>query len=109
MTNITGIIKTISAWEFADEIAGDFTHEAACLLYDYYSEVSDNIGEPIELDPVSIRCEWYEYDTDEGFIGDMMLDDIDDIEEEVSEHCEGDLYGHQAYRLSNGKLLVHVG
>lgn len=109
MTNITGIIKTISAWEFADEIAGDFTYEAARLLYDYYSEVSDNIGEPIELDRIAIRCEWHEYDDDKDFISDWLLDDIEGIEEEVSDHCEGDLYGHQAFRLSNGNLLAHVG
>ena len=106
MKQITGIITRVTVWDFVRALAGDFSDDARLFLYDYYSDLSEELGEPIEFDPIAINCEWYEYESDTGFIGDMMLDDIEDIHEEVAEHCEGDLYGHYAYRLDNGNLLV---
>ena len=109
MEQITGIIKRVSEWEFSEALAGYFSEEATEFLYDYYMEVSEAIGKPIELDPIAINCEWYVYENDATFVSDMLLGDIKDIHEEVAEHCEGDLYGSYAYRLTNGDLLVHKG
>jgi hypothetical protein len=36
----------------------NWTYEEAKALAEYYEELEDDIGEPIELDIVAIRCEW---------------------------------------------------
>ena len=110
MTNFIGIVSRVNGWDFERALYGDFSADAAAALYDYYTELSEAIGEPIELDPIEIRCDWHEYDDDAGFISDMALDDIDGILEDVNDFQEyGDLYGYHAYRLSNGRLLVRQG
>jgi hypothetical protein len=38
-----------------------FSHEARNLLFDYYEELEESGGEPIELDVVGICCDWCEY------------------------------------------------
>ena len=58
MYQVTGIITTVSAWDFARALSGDFSGDAADVLFDYYTDLSEDIGEPIELDPIAIRCEW---------------------------------------------------
>lgn len=57
------ITSTLNQWQFVDGMGDDFSYEAAVALYNYYEELSDDIGEPIEFDRVAIRCDWYEYDT----------------------------------------------
>ena len=109
MERITGIVITLSAWDFERALHGDFSGEAARFLYDYYTELSDATGEPLEFDRVAIRCEWYEYETDTAFISDAALDEVEGITEEVADFQDsGDLYGYQAYRLSCGGLLVRT-
>lgn len=39
----------------------DFGYEARDFLYDYYEELSDDIGEHFVFDRVGIRCDWGEY------------------------------------------------
>lgn len=43
-----------------------FSAEAIELLWDYYSELENDLGESIEFDPVAIRCEWVEQDAVEA-------------------------------------------
>ena len=57
-----------SASHMRDEFArygrnDQFTYHAYDALFDYYHELSDEIGEPIEFDVVAICCEWTEYDS----------------------------------------------
>lgn len=46
----------------SDEYAS-WSYEEAGVLYDYYDQLSEDIGEDIEFDPVSIRCDWSRYDS----------------------------------------------
>lgn len=60
--------KTISENEFirAFEQAGrkdQFSREALSAIFDYIEEYEDDSGEEIELDVISICCEWTEYDS----------------------------------------------
>lgn len=63
-------IKTeVNEWEFvkalcSDEYAG-WSKTAARALFDWYTELSEDTGEDIELDPIAIRCDWSEMDEDE--------------------------------------------
>jgi hypothetical protein len=60
------IVQTInSATQFADMFkqssrADQFSYEALEAIYEYLDDFSRNTGENIELDIVSICCEWYE-------------------------------------------------
>lgn len=38
----------------------NFSRAARRALFEYYSELADDIG-PIELDPIAICCDWAEY------------------------------------------------
>ena len=107
MNKIMGIIETVSAWDFARALSGDFSGDAADVLFDYYTELSEDIGEPIEFDPIAIRCDWNEYEDDDAFISDMMIDDVEGIREEL-EDLQGWNYleDYHILRLDNGGLLV---
>ena len=61
------IIKYVNEYDFTealrqDEYAG-WSYGARVALYEYYDQLSDDIGEDIQLDVVAIRCEWGEYET----------------------------------------------
>lgn len=43
--------------------ADQFSYAALGVLYEYYDELSNDLGEPIELDVVAICSEWSEYDS----------------------------------------------
>ena len=61
------ITKYVSESSFIDDLKSDeyanWSYGACKALYAYYEQLSDDIGEDIELDRVAIRCEWGEYDT----------------------------------------------
>lgn len=56
------IKQTIDAWQFRDHpvLQEAFTTEARNALYDFYWELGECTGEPVEFDPVAFRCEWSE-------------------------------------------------
>jgi len=60
------IKETVNEWRFTDALLADeyanWTYGATKALFDYYEQLSDEMGEDIELDPVAIRCDWSEYD-----------------------------------------------
>ena len=61
------IIETLSKSQFVgnETIRDSFSYEAAGALFDWYEELSEDCGEPIEFDPVAFRCEFSEYALDE--------------------------------------------
>jgi hypothetical protein len=82
---------------FSDMNRGDnFTYEALKELYDYY----DNIGEDIELDVISICCDWSEL-SEEECRREYSIDEADAV---------GDYLGNNTtyYELSNGNYLFQA-
>ena len=68
------MINTINKYEFSDAFQkmgrGDkFSYEGLIALFDYLEMLEDDIGEPIELDVISLCCEYSEYENlhGEGF------------------------------------------
>jgi len=64
------IVKTISNdyefWEWSqksDNYSKNFTLEGAKALQAYYDELSEDLGENIEFDPIAWCCEFSEYDS----------------------------------------------
>lgn len=41
----------------------NFSQDALAALFDYYRDFEEDTGEEIEFDPVSICCDWTEYDS----------------------------------------------
>ena len=58
------IKQDVSWWDFRRALQEDqycnWPIEAIEALFDYLEQLSDDIGEDIELDVVAIRCEWSE-------------------------------------------------
>ena len=63
------IILRLNVNDFRDEFEAygrdNFSYEALEVLFNYYDNLSEDIGEDWELDVVSICCEWQEMDKEE--------------------------------------------
>jgi hypothetical protein len=61
------MIQTMSNYEIINALKADefarWSYEECIALADYYESLEDDMGEPIEFDRVSIRCEWGSYDS----------------------------------------------
>lgn len=60
------MIKTINFSDFIDSFSdsykNNFTYEGKRALFDYLENLEEETGEPIELDPIALCCEYTEYD-----------------------------------------------
>ena len=58
------IVDTVNEYSFAEAFRQvrpeNFSYEGLKALYDYLDELSEDIGEPIELDVIAICCEYSE-------------------------------------------------
>ena len=85
------IVKTISNdYEFAewlkrsDNYKNNFSFEGANALQQYLEELSDDIGENIEFDPIAWCCEFAEYSDFEEVKGDYWdLESYENLLEET--------------------------
>lgn len=59
-----------------------FGYDALCSLFDYFKEVEQDTGEEIELDVISICCD-YSVDTVEGIAGAYSID-IEGLDEDAA-------------------------
>lgn len=41
----------------------NFTYEAAEALVEYYDELADSLGEPVQFDYIALCCDWTEYES----------------------------------------------
>lgn len=75
------IKTTVTKNYFMDSLRTNFSYDGASALYEYYDELSDDLGEDIEFDLVAIRAEWSEYTLDEynQEFG-LELEDLDELE-----------------------------
>lgn len=82
------ITQEVTRYMFHDALGSNFTYEAKEYLYNYYSSI-----EEYELDPVTIRCEWNEYESLADLIGTYPTVLVNVIKE-------------NAVELSNGNYLM---
>jgi hypothetical protein len=61
---------------FSDTYKDNFTHDGKKVLFDYLENLSDDIGEDIELDIIALCCEYTQYDDVEDFIAQYGYTDI---------------------------------
>lgn len=59
------MINTLTTNQAVTELMADdnanWSYEAATALVEWLEELEDSSGEPIEFDPVALRCEFSEY------------------------------------------------
>jgi len=113
-----GIIITLSKNQFVNQFRASgeygncFTITALEKLYDYYDEVSDDTGEPIEFDIPAIASDWGEFDSLEELLDNHThvdffgLDEAGDEEEKRKIVLETLENFTTIFYLSNGHFLV---
>ena len=83
------IIKRVDFSDFLEEFKKcgreeQFTYKAKKALYEYLNQISEDLGEPIELDVISLCCQFTEYSSLQEFNNDYVYSigyDLDSIEE----------------------------
>ena len=82
------LVKEISFNDFLEEFRNygredQFSYEGKKALYDYLNDLSEDIGQSIELDIIAMCCDFTEYDSLEQFIDDYgySVGDINSIED----------------------------
>ncbi len=82
------LVKEVYFNDFLEEFKkygreDQFSYEGKRALYNYLNELSEDIGEPIELDVIGICCEFTEYDSLEAFNNayGYTIDEISSIDE----------------------------
>ena len=90
-------INSVYQFQEAFRLAGredQFSYEGLEVLFDYLEELSEDIGEVSELDPVALCCEYYESNIEELIdnynidLSEVDEDDPDSIIEVVREYLE---------------------
>ncbi|MDB9980552.1 hypothetical protein OAD61_00420 [bacterium] len=61
------MIQTINLYNFQDAFQtirpNSFSYDGLRALFDYLEQLEQDIGEPIELDVISISCDWTEWES----------------------------------------------
>ena len=79
--------QSINKYDFArafEQVRPDnFSRAGLSALYEYFEQLEEDIGNPIELDVIAICCEYAEYESLEEFQEDYGDDyqSIDEIEQ----------------------------
>lgn len=85
------IVQTIDLYQFREAFKrynrqDQFSYEGLEVLFDYLDNLSDDIGEPIELDVIALCCEYYESSIAE--LIDQYNISVDFEEQDEEEHKE---------------------
>jgi hypothetical protein len=79
-TTTLGIVDTLTRFRFVDEFKkirpDNFSYEGLHALYDYLDDLSYDMGQAIEFDPIAICCEFREYESFK-----QLQEDYPDIED----------------------------
>jgi len=78
------IIDTINESSFTEAFRqtrpDNFSYEGQKALYKYLEDLSEDTGEPIELDVIAICCEYSEYGSFKAFKEDYSYNIFEDVE-----------------------------
>ena len=90
-------INNVHQFREAFRLAGrmdQFSYEGLEVLFDYLDNLSEDIGEPIELDVIALCCDYYESSIEELIdnynidVSEVAEDDPDSIIDVVREYLE---------------------
>ena len=89
----------VTQWEFEDRFKqsdtykNNFTHSALKALYEYLTNIEDDIGEEIEFDMIALCCEYSEYKSafeaasEYGYNVDQLDAEVMEGEEELEKNA----------------------
>ena len=105
-------INNVCQFREAFRIAGrmdQFSYEGLEVLFDYLDNLSEDIGEPIELDVVALCCEYYESSIEE-LIDNYKIDvsDADGDEETIAELVKDYISDNTAYVGETEGCLIYA-
>jgi hypothetical protein len=94
------IISNVSTYDFHNAFNAmspdDFSYDALEALYTYLDDLSDDIGEPIELDVIAICCDFAEYSSLEELQGDYCyIESLGELQDNTT-----------VLELANGGLVI---
>jgi hypothetical protein len=82
---------TLNQFTQDETIRGAFSYSGAVVLYHYLTDFG-SISEPIEFDPIALRCNFTDYGSLKEVIGDYEgITDLEDLEQHTLawKHKEG--------------------
>ena len=98
---------------FKDIRPDNFTYAGLSLLYDYMEELSDDLGEDLELDVIALCCDYSEYNLQEwydenGYDPDNnpLPGDPDDAHEMMLDAAQGDYNGNIVAHDDNFDVII---
>ena len=105
-------INNVHQFREAFRLAGrsdQFSHEGLEVLFDYLENLSEDTGEPIELDVVALCCEYYESSIEE-LIRNYKIDvsDADGDEETIAEFVKDYISDNTAYVGETEGCLIYA-
>jgi len=65
--------------DIGDGNGGDFTIDALHALFDYLEQWENDVGEPIEFDPIGLCCQFSEYASAPHAVNDINSAEYSDI------------------------------
>jgi hypothetical protein len=74
IVKINGVDEFAAEFEQWPQRRSHFSRSALHALYEHYDELSNDIGEDIELDVVGMCCEWSEYKDIEAVKEDLITE-----------------------------------
>ena len=87
------IVQTITETQFVESFRimnrmDNFSYDALKALHNYLEDLSEDIGEPIELDVIALCCDFYEMSWDDvaseySLVSNDELQACDDVEEQI--------------------------
>jgi hypothetical protein len=77
--------KSIGLYDFRNEFSrssrsNNFSYEGLEALYNYLTDLEDDIGEEIEFDLIEICCDYTEYESFEDIQKDYNVEDMEELE-----------------------------
>ena len=88
------IKETVNEYHFTSTLLKDeyarWTYGATKALFDYLEQLSEEMEQDIELDPVAIRCDWTEYDSAWDAMLQYQPEDMPTVDEVTDEDGSGD-------------------
>lgn len=107
------MIKTITVSDFRDAFrscgrSDQFSYEALELIFDYIEEYEQDTGEQVELDVISICCDWTE-DTPEEIAAAYDIDISDTEEDKIPQAVMDYLCDNTtAYEIPSKGTILYV-
>ena len=110
------MVKTITESEFVEAFddydrSENFSIEARRGLFEYMEDMEESMGEPMELDVISVCCEWGEYESAveacQDYVSEFDDSDPNDPDDELKAHeflCERT----SVIRLASGGVVIEA-